>query len=154
LLEETVAHARVEESNMKTIAFLVTTFVSGVGSAQETPTTGYAPVNGLKMYYEVQRASRCRASRCRALFLVCQSSIGLRGVELCFWFASRQGGSAVRPLRAFQGFAVSSFVFGLRGVELCFWFASRQGGSAVRPLGAFQALNDPTKAVLRSDHPV
>src|SRR5271166_890703 len=38
---------------MKTIAFLMTTFVSGVGSAQETPTTGYAPVNGLKMYYEV-----------------------------------------------------------------------------------------------------
>src|SRR6516162_6564297 len=38
---------------MKTIAFLMTTFVSGVGAAQETPTTGYAPVNGLKMYYEV-----------------------------------------------------------------------------------------------------
>src|SRR6516165_5283716 len=38
---------------MKTIAVLMTTFVSGVGSAQETPTTGYAPVNGLKMYYEV-----------------------------------------------------------------------------------------------------
>jgi pimeloyl-ACP methyl ester carboxylesterase len=38
---------------MKTIAFLMTTFVSSVGSAQETPTTGYAPVNGLKMYYEV-----------------------------------------------------------------------------------------------------
>jgi pimeloyl-ACP methyl ester carboxylesterase len=38
---------------MKTIAFLMTTFVSGVGSAQETPTSGYAPVNGLKMYYEV-----------------------------------------------------------------------------------------------------
>jgi pimeloyl-ACP methyl ester carboxylesterase len=38
---------------MKTIAFLITTLVSGVGSAQETPTTGYAPVNGLKMYYEV-----------------------------------------------------------------------------------------------------
>src|SRR5262245_3046200 len=38
---------------MKTIAFLMTTLVSGVGSAQETPTTGYAPVNRLKMYYEV-----------------------------------------------------------------------------------------------------
>jgi pimeloyl-ACP methyl ester carboxylesterase len=38
---------------MKTIAFLMTTIVSGVVSAQETPTKGYAPVNGLKMYYEV-----------------------------------------------------------------------------------------------------
>ena len=34
---------------MKTIAFVLTMFVS----AQQTPTTGYAPVNGLKMYYEV-----------------------------------------------------------------------------------------------------
>src|SRR6516162_6389299 len=38
---------------MKTIAFVLTTFVSGIFSAQEKPTTGYAPVNGLKMYYEV-----------------------------------------------------------------------------------------------------
>jgi pimeloyl-ACP methyl ester carboxylesterase len=38
---------------MKTIAFLLTTFVTGIVSAEETPTTGYAPVNGLKMYYEV-----------------------------------------------------------------------------------------------------
>src|SRR3954469_25608637 len=42
---------------MKTKAFvlsmLVTTFMSGVVSAQQKPTTGYAPVNGLKMYYEV-----------------------------------------------------------------------------------------------------
>ena len=38
---------------MKTIAFLLTTFVSGIVFAEETPTTGYAPVNGLKMYYEI-----------------------------------------------------------------------------------------------------
>ena len=38
---------------MKTIAFLQAMFVSVVVSAQQTPTTGYAPVNGLKMYYEV-----------------------------------------------------------------------------------------------------
>jgi pimeloyl-ACP methyl ester carboxylesterase len=38
---------------MKTIAFLLTTFVPAVVSAQQTPATGYAPVNGLKMYYEV-----------------------------------------------------------------------------------------------------
>ena len=38
---------------MKTIAFLQAMFVTAVVSAQQTPTTGYAPVNGLKMYYEV-----------------------------------------------------------------------------------------------------
>ena len=44
-----------QESSMKTIAFLLTMFVSAVVSAQQIPmpTTGYAPVNGLKMYYEV-----------------------------------------------------------------------------------------------------
>src|SRR5687767_15940154 len=40
-------------STMKTIAFLLTMFASAVVSAQQEPTTGYAPVNGLKMYYEV-----------------------------------------------------------------------------------------------------
>jgi hypothetical protein len=49
----TFTHAGVEESNMKAIAFLLTIFVSAVASAQQTPTAGYAPVNGLKMYYEV-----------------------------------------------------------------------------------------------------
>jgi pimeloyl-ACP methyl ester carboxylesterase len=43
--------------NMKTTAFflsmLMTTLLSGVGSGQQKPTTGYAPVNGLKMYYEI-----------------------------------------------------------------------------------------------------
>src|SRR6476646_4982882 len=38
---------------MKTIAFLLTMLVPAVGSAQQKPTTGYAPVNGLKMYYEI-----------------------------------------------------------------------------------------------------
>ena len=38
---------------MKTIAFFLTMFVSAVVSAQQTPSMGYAPVNGLKMYYEV-----------------------------------------------------------------------------------------------------
>ena len=41
---------------MKTTAFLsvlLTIFLSGVVSGQQKPTTGYAPVNGLKMYYEV-----------------------------------------------------------------------------------------------------
>src|SRR6202171_375081 len=38
---------------MKTTAFLLTMLVPAVVSAQQKPTTGYAPVNGLKMYYQV-----------------------------------------------------------------------------------------------------
>ncbi len=38
---------------MKTIAFLLTMFGTSFVFADETPTVGYAPVNGLKMYYEV-----------------------------------------------------------------------------------------------------
>src|SRR5687768_6160089 len=41
---------------MKTTAFLLTMLVSPVASAQQKPTTGYAPVNGLNMYYEVHGA--------------------------------------------------------------------------------------------------
>src|SRR6476661_5356318 len=43
--------------NIKATAFLLsivlTVFLSGVVSGQQKPTTGYAPVNGLKMYYEI-----------------------------------------------------------------------------------------------------
>jgi len=35
------------------LSMLLTTLMSGVASAQQKPTTGYAPVNGLKMYYEI-----------------------------------------------------------------------------------------------------
>ena len=42
---------------MKTTALLMsmimTTLTAGIVSAQQKPTTGYAPVNGLKMYYEI-----------------------------------------------------------------------------------------------------
>jgi pimeloyl-ACP methyl ester carboxylesterase len=42
---------------MKTTALVITMFLtmllSSVVSAQQKPTTGYAPVNGLKMYYEI-----------------------------------------------------------------------------------------------------
>jgi pimeloyl-ACP methyl ester carboxylesterase len=38
---------------MKTTAFILTMLMPAVVSAQQKPTTGYAPVNGLKMYYEV-----------------------------------------------------------------------------------------------------
>jgi len=38
---------------MKTTAFLLLLLMPALVSAQQQPTTGYAPVNGLKMYYEV-----------------------------------------------------------------------------------------------------
>src|SRR5687768_3507032 len=39
--------------NMKITALVLTMLLSSVVSAQQKPTTGYAPVNGLKMYYEI-----------------------------------------------------------------------------------------------------
>jgi len=38
---------------MKTTAFLLTMLLPAAALGQQEPTTGYAPVNGLKMYYEV-----------------------------------------------------------------------------------------------------
>jgi pimeloyl-ACP methyl ester carboxylesterase len=38
---------------MKTSALILTMLLPAVASSQNEPTTGYAPVNGLKMYYEV-----------------------------------------------------------------------------------------------------
>ncbi|WP_165225433.1 alpha/beta fold hydrolase [Aquisphaera insulae] len=38
---------------MKTIALLAVLLVPAIATAEETPTVGYAPVNGLKMYYEI-----------------------------------------------------------------------------------------------------
>lgn len=38
---------------MKTTAFLLTMLLPAVASSQPKSTTGTAPVNGLKMYYEV-----------------------------------------------------------------------------------------------------
>jgi len=39
--------------NMKIAAFVLTMLLLGVVSGQQKPTTGYAPVGGLKMYYEI-----------------------------------------------------------------------------------------------------
>ncbi|MEQ1761919.1 MAG: alpha/beta hydrolase [Pyrinomonadaceae bacterium] len=36
-----------------TLSMLLTLLFSGIVSGQQKPTTGYAPVNGLKMYYEI-----------------------------------------------------------------------------------------------------
>jgi len=47
------AKMTINQSTMKTTALLLTLLLSTVVSAQQTPTTGYAPVNGLNMYYEV-----------------------------------------------------------------------------------------------------
>src|ERR1044072_9506804 len=38
---------------MRMVAFLLMTLYMTVVPAQENPTTGYAPVNGLTMYYEI-----------------------------------------------------------------------------------------------------
>lgn len=38
---------------MRKTAFLSVTLVTTDVSAQQKPTTGYAPVNGINMYYEV-----------------------------------------------------------------------------------------------------
>ncbi len=40
-------------TSLRTTVFLLMTLVATHASAQPKPTTGYAPVNGLKMYYEV-----------------------------------------------------------------------------------------------------
>jgi pimeloyl-ACP methyl ester carboxylesterase len=41
------------EDNSFFFAMLLTMLLSGVVSGQQKPTTGYAPINGLKMYYEI-----------------------------------------------------------------------------------------------------
>src|SRR5215212_137107 len=35
------------------MTMLLTMVISGTASGQQKPTTGYAPINGLKMYYEI-----------------------------------------------------------------------------------------------------
>ena len=47
------AIASVRRSAVRRTAFLWMTLVMTAASAQQKPTTGYAPVNGIKMYYEV-----------------------------------------------------------------------------------------------------
>src|SRR6516225_8821416 len=46
-------NASGRRSAVRKTAFLLMTLVMTAVSAQQKPTTGYAPVNGLKMYYEV-----------------------------------------------------------------------------------------------------
>lgn len=45
-------------SAVRKTAFLLMTLVMTAAHAQQKPTTGYAPVNGLKMYYEVHGPAR------------------------------------------------------------------------------------------------
>ena len=40
-------------TSMRTTAFLLMTLVATDASAQQEPMTGYAPINGINMYYEV-----------------------------------------------------------------------------------------------------
>lgn len=57
LLENRYREEGDRKPNMKTPAFflsmLLPVLLSGVVSGQQKPVTGYAPVNGLKMYYEI-----------------------------------------------------------------------------------------------------
>src|SRR5437868_1345563 len=41
------------KANITTTAFVITMLLASVVSGQQKPVTGYAPVNGLKMYYEI-----------------------------------------------------------------------------------------------------
>ena len=41
------------QPNMKLTAFVLVLLLASVVAGQQNPTTGYAPVNGLKMYYEI-----------------------------------------------------------------------------------------------------
>jgi len=41
------------QPNMKLIVFVLVLLMASVVAGQQKPTTGYAPVNGLKMYYEI-----------------------------------------------------------------------------------------------------
>ena len=51
-------------SAVRKTAFLLMTLVMTAESAQQKPTTGYAPVNGIKMYYEVHgRGELCQFLR-------------------------------------------------------------------------------------------
>ena len=43
-------------TSMRTTAFLLMTLVATDASAQQEPMTGYAPINGINMYYEVHGA--------------------------------------------------------------------------------------------------
>lgn len=46
-------NASGRRSAVRKAAFLLTTLVTTAVPAQQKPTTGYAPVNGIKMYYEI-----------------------------------------------------------------------------------------------------
>jgi pimeloyl-ACP methyl ester carboxylesterase len=60
---------------MKTRAFFMTTRVSAIVFGRETPTVGYAPVNGRKVYYEIHGsgdpggADKLKATEAPILFI-------------------------------------------------------------------------------------
>jgi pimeloyl-ACP methyl ester carboxylesterase len=53
-----ITNASGRRSAVRMATFLLMTLVMTVASAQQKPTTGYAPVNGLKMYYEVHGSGK------------------------------------------------------------------------------------------------
>ena len=53
-----ITNASGRRSAVRMATFLLMTLVMTVASEQQKPTTGYAPVNGLKMYYEVHGSGK------------------------------------------------------------------------------------------------
>ena len=58
-------------TNLKTpalfLSILMTMILSGHVSAQQKPTTGYAAINGLKMYYEIHGSGEPRGAAARGV---------------------------------------------------------------------------------------
>ncbi len=50
-------------TSMRTTAFLLMTLVATDASAQQEPVTGYAPINGINMYYEIHGGGEPGRSR-------------------------------------------------------------------------------------------
>jgi hypothetical protein len=75
---------------MKTTAFIatiaMTILLAGVVSAQQKPTTGYASVNGLKMYYEILKASKAPT------FFIHGDADGVRLDHISEMFSLKGGG--------------------------------------------------------------
>lgn len=75
-------------TSMRTTAFLLMTLVATDVSAQQKPTTGYAPVNGLNMYYEVHGGGEPvvkATTRGRSCFGIAISGIGLPNEPRFSW---------------------------------------------------------------------
>jgi hypothetical protein len=71
-------NASGRRSAVRATAFLLVTLVMTGVSAQQTPTTGYAPVNGINMYYHPSRTETCQGEAGRPLHRRCCQKYGQR----------------------------------------------------------------------------